>query len=164
MTRNQRKSEMIEEFLAQKHIAIAGISRSNKPGNIIFKKFKNSGYQVYGIHPELHSLEGSDCYKNLADLPITPDGLFLITNPDLTYKLTKEAIILGVPRIWMHNLSGIKSNKHTPKNSSISLSAVDEAQTAGITVIAGSCPMQHIPPVDIFHRCIRWFNDKTDSA
>lgn len=124
-------------------------------------KLKSAGYEVYGIHPELETLHGCISYKKLSELPIVPDALFMIRNPDLSLQLTREEILLKVPNIWMHNLSGIKTNSRVPQNSSIPLIAVEEAEKAGLTVIAGSKPMQYLYPVNVFHRCIRWFNETT---
>jgi len=35
--------------------------------------------------------------------------------------------------------------------------AVKSGQELGLTVIPGSCPMMFCEPVDIAHKCMRWF-------
>lgn len=170
-TENETKiddhKKLIQEFLEQKNIAIAGISKKNKPGNAIFKKFKSAGYNVVGIHPEITEFDGVVCYASVLQLPVVPDGIFLITRPDITLQIVKECIIAGIPRIWMHNMPGINpgwGGSFTLSSGSISSDAVDLAQKAGIRVVAGSCPMHYIPPVDLFHRCIRWVNEKSGTV
>ena len=153
----------IEQFLALKSIAIAGISRSGKPGNAIFKKFVTAGFDVVGIHPQLTEFEGRPCFPSVTQVPGAVEGLFLITNPAVTLELTQQAIAKDVRFIWMHNMTGIHpawGESFTKGNTSVSEEAVDLAKEAGITVIPGSCPMQHIQPVDIFHRCIHWVNER----
>lgn len=153
----------IEQFLSLKSIAIAGISRSGKPGNAIFKKFVAAGYDVVGIHPYMTEFEGHPCYSSLSRVPKPVDGLFLITNPAITLELTQQAIATGVRFVWMHNMTGIHpawGESFTKGNTSVSEEALELAKQAGIKVIPGSCPMQHIQPVDIFHKCIHWVNER----
>jgi uncharacterized protein len=118
----------IREFLKLRHLAVAGISRTNKPGNAIFDKLVKEGYRVSGIHPTLTDRNGHPCYPSLAAMPELPEGLFLITNPSLTEVLTLEAAKLGVRYIWMHNMTGIYPGWGagiTAKTTSVSESAVD---------------------------------------
>lgn len=127
----------IQQFLALKSIAIAGISRSGKPGNAIFKKFVAAGYDVVGIHPHMTEFEGLPCFSSLIEVPKPVDGLFLITNPVITHELTQQAIAKGVRFIWMHNMTGIYpawGESFTKGNTSVSEEAVELAQAAGITI------------------------------
>ncbi|MCC5926991.1 MAG: CoA-binding protein [Bacteroidetes bacterium] len=163
---NSTDEQHIYEFLKLRHLAVAGISRTNKPGNAIFDKLVKEGYHVSGIHPTLTDRNGHPCYPSLLAMPERPDGLFLITRPDLTESLTLEAVKAGVRYIWMHNMTGIYPGWGagiTAKTSSVSESAADVAREAGCVVIAGSCPMQHLPSADIAHRCLRWINERAGS-
>jgi hypothetical protein len=56
---------------------------------------------------------------------------------------------------------GIVQNGKPGNASSVDTGAAEKGRKAGLKVISGSCPMQFVPPVDIFHRCIRWVSDKT---
>ena len=39
--------ETVSDFLAQKRIAVAGVSRNgDAPANLIYRKFREAGYQV----------------------------------------------------------------------------------------------------------------------
>lgn len=153
------KSKHIEAFLNLRHIAMAGISRKKSPANVIFKKFKHNGNQLYPLHPSLKEFEGVSCYKHFSEIPHHVDGLFLFTAPDVTLSIVQDCIHHKPSYIWMHNMMGIIRCEDTniPESSSVSAEAVSLAEQAGIKVIAGSCPMQFIEPVDIFHRCVRWF-------
>lgn len=158
---------LVEDFLKLKHIAVVGISRKSGAANAIFKKFKSSGYQVTPIHPTLESFEGEPCYQQVADLPTAPDGVFIMTRPDHTLEITRNCIEANVSFIWMHNMNGIHpqwAKNMASKAGSVHPDAVQLAEDAGIRVIAGSCPMQYLKPVDPFHRCIRWINEKTGSV
>jgi len=153
----------IQEFLALKRVAMAGISRKGGPASAIFKKLKSNGMEVIPIHPELESFQDISCVKHLNNINPLPEGIFLFTNPSLTLQLTKQCVELNIPYIWMHNMMGFINNEEAKisESSSVSIEAVSLAKKAGINVIAGSCPMQFIPPVDIFHTCIKWWCGKT---
>jgi uncharacterized protein len=163
---NSTDEQYIRGFLKLRHVAVAGISRTNKPGNAIFDKFVKEGYRVSGIHPTLTERNGSPCYPSLSAMPERPDGLFLITRPDLTETLTVDAVKIGVRYIWMHSMTGIHpgwGSGLTKSTSSVSVPAINMARAAGCIVIAGSCPMQHFPSTDIAHRCLRWINNRAGS-
>jgi uncharacterized protein len=163
---NSTEQQYIDDFLKLRHIAVAGISRTDKPGNAIFDKLVKEGYQVSGLHPSLTERNERPCYPTLAAMPEPPDGLFLITSPDLTEALTEEAITAGVRYIWMHSMTGIYPGWGagiTRSTTSVSLTAAEKAREAGCIVITGSCPMQHLPSADIFHRCMRWVNNRAGS-
>ena len=143
-------SERIDDFLAQKRIAVAGLSATRDlPGALIYRKLKGAGYQVAAILPGAESFEGDPCYPDLAAVPGGVDGLVIATRPALTAELVRQAVAAGVPRVWMH-----ESLVHG--GTSVSPEAVALCREHGITLIAGACPMMYCQPVDFGHRCMCW--------
>jgi len=162
----QAFKQQVATFLSLKHIAVVGISRKSGAGNAIYDKFKSAGYRVTPIHPLLDVYADGPCYKSISQMPEVPDGVFIMTRPEITLQVTKDCIQTGIQHIWMHNMTG--TNPKWMKSASEKMSSVHEeavrlAQEAGINVIAGGCPMQHIKPVDVFHKCIHWINERTKS-
>jgi len=52
----------IEEFMSQKNIAIAGVSRKKqKFGNAIYKEMVKKGFNVFSVNPNLDEYEGKEC-------------------------------------------------------------------------------------------------------
>ncbi|NJN43560.1 MAG: CoA-binding protein [Anaerolineae bacterium] len=50
---------LAQEFLAQKRIAVAGVSRnSQQTANMIYKTFRNKGYKVFPVNPNADTIEG----------------------------------------------------------------------------------------------------------
>ena len=46
-----RTQQLIEEFLAQKRIAVAGVSRdSRQPANAIFRRLLSAGHEVFAVN------------------------------------------------------------------------------------------------------------------
>lgn len=140
--------KLIRDFLAQKRIAVAGVSRKGDvPANAIYKKLRASGYEVYALNPHATKVEDDPAYADLASLPARVDGLFIATHPDQAPGLIHQCREAGVDRVWFHRSIG---------QGSFSEEAATLARESGISVITGGCPMMYCQPVDIFHRCLRW--------
>ncbi len=164
---DQSFGNLVKGFLALKHIAVVGVSRKSSPANAIFDKFRSAGYLVTPIHPSLHEFNGVGCVARVTDMSHPPDAVFIMTNPEVTLQITRDCVSAGVKFIWMHNMTGTDPKwlkSVSSKMGSVHPDAVDIARKAGVHVIAGGCPMQHVPPVDVFHRCIRWMNERTGSV
>lgn len=141
-------SEAVADFLAQKKIAVAGVSRGGQSAaNPIYKKLRAAGYTVFATNPNADSVEGDPCYASLKTLPEAVDAVVVATAPEATLDVVREAVELGIPRLWMHRAFG---------QGSVSDEAVRLAEQNGILVIAGACPMMYVEPVDFGHKCFRW--------
>ena len=142
----------INDFLAQKRIAVAGVSRnkSHHPaGNLIYRRLKDTGHEVFPVNPHMPTFEGARCYPDLKSIPGGVDGVVIITRPETTARIVRECAEAGVRRVWMHS--------STAKGSSVSADAVEFCCRNDITVIAGACPMMYGPGVDFGHTCLRLF-------
>ena len=141
----------VEDFLAQKRIAIAGVSRdkSRHPvGNLIYQRLKKTGHEVFALNPHMQTFEGDRCYPDVRSSPGGVDGVVIITRPETTEQIVRECGDVGVRRVWMHQSIG--------KGSSVSAAAVEYCRRQGISVIAGACPMMYGEGVDFGHTCMRW--------
>jgi uncharacterized protein len=146
--------ELVKDFLAQKKIAVVGVSDKRETGcNMSYKKFKEAGYQVYGVNPRITTFEGDPCYPDLKSLPEKPDAVFILANPKVTEQIVQQCVDLGVKHVWMHCMMGTKPGLATSM-SSVSTDAVRMCRENGIAVIPGSCPNQFIKP-DIGHGMMR---------
>ena len=80
------------EFLAQKRIAVAGVSRqSGAAANVIYKKLRASGYEVFPINPNAEETEGDRCYPNLAAVPGGVDGVVIATPPRAALRASRSS-------------------------------------------------------------------------
>jgi len=145
---------LVQGFLAQKKIAVVGVSDKRETGsNMAYKKFKQNGYQVYLINPRISSYDGETCYPDLKSIPDKPDAVFILTSPKVTDQIVHECAELGVKHVWMHCLMGTKSGL-SKGMTSVSQEAVEVCKANNITVIPGSCPNQFLDP-DFAHKMIR---------
>lgn len=147
--------EAIEEFLAQKPIAVAGVSRdSSQAANTIYKKLRTAGYKVVPINPKAEEVEGDRCYPDLKSVPGGVQAVFMATHPKVTELLVHDCADLGINHVWIHRSFG---------QGSLSEAAVTFAREKGIKIIPGGCPMMFVPPVDFGHVCIRFITGLTGS-
>jgi predicted CoA-binding protein len=135
----------VEEFLAEKDLAIAGVSRSGKGfGNAVIKDLTGKGYQMHPVHPEVDEVGGFRCFRTIADLPNDVGGLVLVVPPEQTEKLVREAKNAGIQRVWMQQ--GAESAE-----------AIRFCEENGIDAVHGECIMMFAEPTGM-HRFHRWLN------
>lgn len=142
----------VQDFLAQKRIAVVGVSRdrSRHPvGNLIHARLRKSGHDVVPVNPHMDDFEGDRCYPDVKSIPGGVDAVVIITRPEATQQVVRDCRDAGVRRVWMH--------QSTAKASSVSPEAVEFCRQNGIGVIAGACPMMFGPGVDFGHRCLRFY-------
>ena len=139
----------VTAFLSGKRIAVAGVSRSGKqPANAILRRLRDSGLEVVAINPHAERLEGAACYPDLASIPGVVDGLMVVTHPTVAEDLVRQAGARGIKQIWFHRSFG---------DGSVSEAAVRACAELGINPIVGGCPLMYCEPVDLAHRCFRWW-------
>ena len=140
--------EAVRDFLAQRCIAVAGVSRSpDEAANIIFRKLRDSGHDVFPINPKTTEVEGVACYPDLASLPGSVDALVIANPPSAAEGLVDQCAALGIRRVLMHRSVG---------GGSVSSAAMDACHRHGIHMIPGACPLMFCQPVDFGHKCMRW--------
>jgi predicted CoA-binding protein len=145
--------ETVNDFLAQERIAVAGVSRSgDQAANLIYRKLRDAGYQVFPVNPNAEEVEGDACYANVNSIPDGVEGVVVATHPAVTDQIVRDCAAAGVSRIWMHRSFG---------QGSVSPQAVDYCRENNITVIPGGCPMMFCKPVDFGHKCMRWILNLT---
>jgi predicted CoA-binding protein len=145
---------LVEDFLAQKKIAVVGVSDQRETGcNLAYRKFKEAGYEVSAVNPRIESFEGDPCYPDLGSVPEKPEAVFILTNPKITDQIVEQCVDLGIQHVWMHCLMGTKPGL-AASMTSVSEEAVRMCEENGIAVIPGTCPNQFLKP-DFGHKIMR---------
>lgn len=139
-------STLVNRFLAQKRIAVVGVSDQRDTGcNMAYKKFKEAGYTVYAVNPRIQQFEGDACYADLGSIPEKPDAVFVLTNPKVTEAVVDQCMRLGIRHVWMHCMMGVRPGL-ARSITSVSQPAVETCLANGINVIPGTCPNQYLNP------------------
>ena len=141
----------IKDFLAQKRIAVAGVSREPggmHGGNVVYRRLKERGYRVLAVNPNADTVEGDPCYRSLASILGGVDAVVIATTPAVAPSVARECAELGITRVWMHRSFG---------GGSVSEEAHELCREHGIASIAGGCPLMYGPTSDAGHRFMRIF-------
>jgi predicted CoA-binding protein len=141
--------EAATTFLATKKVAVTGVSRT--PGghgsNIVYKRLRDRGYQVFAVNPNTDTVEGDPAYPDLKSIPGGVEAVVIGTRPETAEATMRECAELGIGQVWMHRSAGAGS---------VSPSATEYGRRQGITVIDGGCPLMFDPTADFGHKCIRF--------
>ncbi|HZT32418.1 MAG TPA: CoA-binding protein [Bryobacteraceae bacterium] len=139
----------VAEFLAGKRFAVAGVSRQpQQAANAIYRKLCSSGFEVLPVNPNAAEVEGVRSYPNLGSIPGSIDGVVVATHPRYAVDIVRQCGEQGVRQVWFHRAFGAGS---------VSGEAVQECKVRGIQCIVGGCPLMYCEPVDLAHRCLRWW-------
>ena len=139
--------EAADEFLAQHRIAVAGVSRDGKQSaNLIYRRLKDSGHEVFAVNPNADTVEGDRCYHSVKDIPGTVDGVVIVTPPDAAPDIAADCAAAGVTRVWLHR--GVGPGSSSPE-------AIEYCHEHGITAIPGGCPCMFGETSDPGHKCLR---------
>ena len=142
-----RLPESVAEFLKGGRFVVAGVSRgSESAANPIYRKLRDSGYEVFPVNPKASEVEGVTCYPDLGSVPGEIHGVVVATHPDVSAEVVQQAAERKVPRVWLHRSFG---------RGSVSEEAVERCRQSGIRCIVGGCPLMYCEPVDLGHRCFR---------
>jgi len=136
--------KIVEEFLAQKKIAVVGVSRKKtKFGNAIYRELKQKGYTVFPINPNIKEYEGVICYPDLYSLPEKIDAVVINVPPEQTEKVVREANEIGTTKVWL-------------QQGSQSENAVKYCNENGIDCVSNECILMFAQPSAFIHRAHKW--------
>jgi uncharacterized protein len=122
-----------EDFVAEKVLAVVGVSRSRGFGNQLFSHLRRRGYKVLPVSAHADGIEGQPCYRRLDDLPEPVGGVVTVVPPAETEKIVEDCGRLGIRRVWM------QQGAESPR-------AVERCRELGITAVAGECLLMHTNP------------------
>ncbi len=144
----QNVEEAASAFLANKRVAVTGVSRTPKThgSNNVYKRFRERGYEVFAVNPNATEVEGDQSYPDLRSIPGGVEAVVTGTRPEIAEDTMRECAELGIKHVWMHR---------GPGAGSVSEAATAYGRQRGITVIDGGCPCMFGPTADFGHRLMR---------
>jgi predicted CoA-binding protein len=138
-----------EEFLSHTRIAVTGVSaRSPKEhgANVVYKRLRDRGYEVFAVNPNAGEVEGDRCYADLKTIPGGVEAVVIGTRPEIAEQTMRDCVELGIPWVWMHRSFG---------TGSVAEVATDYGRAHGVNVIDGGCPLMFAPASDGAHKVMR---------
>jgi len=141
--------ESVARFLSGRRFVVAGVSRSpQQSANAVFRKLRSCGFEAVPVNPNARELEGVPCYPDIASVPGTVDGVVIATHPSAAAEIVRQVHAQGIRQVWFHRSFG---------EGSVSDDAVVLCKDLGVDAIVGGCPLMYCQPIDIGHRCMRWW-------
>ncbi len=136
------------EFLGHKRVAVTGVSRTpgNHGSNVVYKRLRERGYEVFAVNPNAHEVEGDRSYHDLRSIPGGVEAVVIGTRPEIAEETMRECAELGVKHVWMHR---------GPGAGSVSEPAAAYGREHDIAVIDGGCPCMFGPTADFGHKAMR---------
>jgi predicted CoA-binding protein len=140
--------EAAAEFLANKRVAVTGVSREAKGhgSNVVYQRLRQRGYEVFAVNPNADEVEGDPCYQDLRSIPAGVDAVVIGTRPEIAEEAMRDCAELGIRYVWMHR---------GPGAGSVSRTAAEYGRERGIVVIDGGCPCMFGPTADLGHKAMR---------
>ena len=137
------EKKTIDEFYAQKKIALIGASRSKKKyGGGLLKELLEKGYEAIPVNPHAKVIQNRTCYKNIKDIPEEISAAIAIVPSSAQEQVVLDAAEAGVKTLWLHEhvMKGVSNPK-----------AIYLCEEKGMTCITGFCPFMFIPDAGFPH-------------
>jgi predicted CoA-binding protein len=136
---------LIDDFLAQRSLALLGVSRDGQTGfgNAVRKELAEKGYTLHVVHPAADRIGDAPCAHSLAEVAGEVGGVVLVTPPAETAKLIDELASLGIRRVW------IQQGAESPE-------VLRRCDELGLAAVHGECILMFAEPTAWFHRAHRW--------
>ena len=135
--------ETIQDFLAQKRIAVVGVSRNEKDfSRTLFRDLRARGYDVVPVNPNATELDGAPCYSTVREISPPVDAALLMTPAKLSEGAARDCVEAGVQRIWFYKAVGAGA---------VSAGAVEFCEKSGVSLVPGRCPYMFLSPPPFPH-------------
>jgi predicted CoA-binding protein len=134
---------VINDFLAQKRVAIVGVSRDPQHfSRAVYSEFVKRGYEVTPINPAVKEIDGAPCFDRVQAAPPV-DAVMIMTPSTQTDQIVHDCAEAGIKRVWLYKAEGLGA---------VTTSAVEFCRQNGMSVVDGQCPFMFLPQTLWFHR------------
>jgi uncharacterized protein len=138
--------ESVRGFLAEKKLAVVGVSRNpQKFGSAVFRELSSKEYTVYPVNPNAEKIGEEKCYPSVKELPESVGGVVIVVPPAQTESVLREVAEAGINRVWIQR--GAESD-----------GAAAFCHERGIDAVTGQCILMFAEPVASFHKVHRFFH------
>jgi uncharacterized protein len=82
-------------FLSNRRVAVTGVSRT--PGshgsNVVYRRFRERGYDVFAVNPNAEEVEGDRCYPDLRSIPGGVGAVVIGTRPERALETVRDCAV-----------------------------------------------------------------------
>jgi hypothetical protein len=141
--------QAVNEFLAQRHIAVVGASDvKGSFAKTVYRELRSHGYDVVPVNPTATSVDGDRCFPDLASVPGVIDGALVMVNRDVSASVVGDCAARGIQRVWLFKGLGGPG--------AVSDEAVRIAREHGMSLVEGACPLMFLESPAWIHRVHRF--------
>ncbi len=139
----------VNEFLAQKHIAVVGASDvKGSFAKTVYRELRSHGYDVVPVNPTATSVDGDRCFPDIASVPGVIDGALVMVNRDISASVVSDCATRGIKRVWLFKGIGGPG--------AVSDDAVRIAREHDMSLVEGACPLMFLETPAWIHRVHRF--------
>lgn len=133
---------IIDQFLADKHLAIIGVSRDKcKWGHMLMRALSKRGYQIYPVNPNADMIEGVRCFHDIVQVPKFVTNALVVLPYESTLELSSTLKNSNIERLWLPTSGG---------NTEPSIKKIiPNFKSQNIDVVYDVCPMMFFVPEHI---------------
>ena len=136
--------EKIDAFLAEKRIAVIGVSRDEKEySRSLFRELLKHDYEAIPVNPHTNNVDGIECYANIRDIQPAPERAIILLPEDLTEQAVLDCAEAGVMDVWLHRhvAGGVSDTR-----------AIYRAEENKMNLITGFCMFMFLPKAGFIHK------------
>ena len=135
--------QLIDDFLAQKRIAVIGVSRNSRDfTRAMYNEFVRRGYDAVPVNPNVTEIDGRKSFARAGQIDPQAEAALIMTPATQSEAVARECAEAGIQRVWFYRATG---------RGAVDERAVDFCESRGINVIAGRCPFMFFPDAG-FHK------------
>jgi predicted CoA-binding protein len=134
----------IESFLAERRIAVVGVSRTRGFGNAALEELRRQGWEAVPVNAEADELKGERCYRSLDDVPGPLGAVLCVVPPVRAFAVVQACVRRGVGKLWL------QQGSESPE-------VIALAEAAGIQVVHHACVLMYAAPHGL-HRFHGWLH------
>jgi uncharacterized protein len=136
--------DAIHGFLGARSIAIAGVSRNPKDySRIVYEELRQRGYEVAAVNPAVDFVNDVKFVASVDQVSPPAEAVVILVPEAHLLETTRACVRAGARYVWF---------RHKESSSPVYQQAASEARDAGLTVIAGECPLMFLPNGAWIHR------------
>jgi acyl-CoA synthetase (NDP forming) len=69
--------------------------------NVVYKRLRERGYDVFAVNPNADTVEGDPSYHDLRSIPGGVEAIVIGTRPETADETMRECADLGIKHVWM---------------------------------------------------------------
>jgi predicted CoA-binding protein len=136
--------QAIESFLAERRIAVVGVSRTRGFGNTALRALQAGGWDAVPVNSAADEVEGTRCFRRLEEVSPPPGAVLVVTPPARAVEVLEDCARLGLAKVWLQQ--GAESE-----------AALRLGAERGLSLVHHACVLMYAAPRGL-HRFHRWLH------